>query len=74
MITIDMKATGLNIKSIMKSKGMKVSEVQNTMGFNNPQSIFKWMRGDSMPTIDNMVILADLLGVTIDQIVVTTKM
>ena len=27
-------------------------------------------RGDAMPSIDNLVILAHLLGVTIDQIII----
>ena len=38
-----------------------------------PQAIFKWMRGDSVPTIDNMIIIADMFGVTIDQIVVIKR-
>ena len=68
--TIDMTATGANIKALLKSKGLKVADVQKMCGFNTPQSIFKWMRGDAMPSIDNLVILAHLLGVTIDQIIV----
>ena len=71
MPIIDVKATGNNIKDIIKSKGFKISDVQARCGFNTPQAIFKWMRGDSVPTIDNMVIIADLFGVTIDQIIVT---
>ena len=68
--TIDMPATGANIKALLKSKGLKVADVQNMCGFNTPQAIFKWMRGDAMPSIDNLVILAHLLGVTIDQIII----
>ena len=68
--TIDMTATGANIKALLKARGLKVADVQNTCGFNTPQAIFKWMRGDAMPSIDNLVILSHLLGVTIDQIIV----
>ena len=68
-----MKATGANIKAIIKSKGFKIVDIQTRCGFTTPQAIFKWLRGDSMPTIDNMVILADMLGVTIDQMIVTNK-
>ena len=68
--TINMAATGANIKALIKSKGLRVVDIQNGCGFNTPQAIFKWMRGDAMPSIDNMVILAHLLGVTIDQIIV----
>ena len=68
--TINMTATGANIKSLIKTRGLKVVDVQNMLGFNTPQAIFKWMRGDAMPSIDNMVILAHLLDVTIDEIII----
>ena len=68
--TINMAATGANIKALIKNKGLKVADVQIRCGFNTPQAIFKWMRGDAMPTIDNMVILAHLLDVTIDKIII----
>ena len=68
--TINMTATGANIKYLIKTRGFKVADVQNMLGFNTPQAIFKWMRGDAMPSIDNMVILAHLLDVTIDEIII----
>ena len=68
--TINMTATGANIKNLIKSKGLKIVDIQNGCGFNTPQAVFKWMRGDAIPTIDNMVILAHMLDVTIDQIIV----
>ena len=70
MPTINMAATGSNIRALLKAKGLKVADVQHTCGFNTPQAIFKWMRGDAMPSIDNLVILSHILGVTIDQIIV----
>ena len=73
MPVIDMIATGRNIKNMIKAKGFKIADVQTKCGFNTPQAIFKWMRGDAMPTIDNFIIIADMFGVTIDQIIVVTK-
>ena len=66
----NMAATGANIKALIKANGLKVSDIQNKCGFNTPQSIFKWMRGDAIPSIDNLVILAYILNVTIDEIIV----
>ena len=68
--TINIAATGANIKALIKARGLKVADVQNRCGFNTPKAIFKWMRGDAMPTIDNLVILAHMLGVTINQIII----
>ena len=67
---LNMAATGANIKALLKARGLKVADVQIICGFNTPQAIFKWMRGDAMPSIDNLVILAHMLGVTIDQIII----
>ena len=69
--TIDMIATGANIRALIKGKGLKVADVQTVFGFNTPQAIFKWMRGDAMPSIDNIVILAHILDVPIDAIIIT---
>ena len=68
---INTRATGANIKSIMRSKNISTSELQSKLGFNTPQSIFKWLRGDMMPSLDNLVILAHILNTTIDNIIVT---
>ena len=73
MPVIDVAATGANIKTIMRAKGFRVADVQARCGFNTPQAIFKWMRGDAVPTIDNMIIIADMFGVTIDQIIVIKR-
>lgn len=67
---VNMAATGANIKALIKANGLKISDIQNKCGFNTPQSIFKWMRGDAIPSIDNLVILAYILNVTIDEIIV----
>ena len=69
--TINMTATGANIRALIKGKGLKVTDVQAVFGFNTPQAIFKWLRGDALPSIDNLVILAHILDVTIDTIIVT---
>ena len=68
---IDLRATGQNIKTMRKAAGFSVRDLQEILGFTNPQAIYKWQNGDSLPSIDNLVILAAVLGVTIDEILVT---
>lgn len=67
---IDLKATGQNIELLRKSAGVSVREIQDVMGFANPQAVYKWQKGVCLPTLDNLVILAAVLGVTIDEILV----
>lgn len=68
---IDTVTTGKNIKRIRESKGISVRELQEVFGFTNPQAIYKWQNGMSIPTLDNLVILASVLGTTIDEIIAT---
>ena len=69
--TIDMCATGKNIQTLRTMNGMSVKDLQNIMGFGTPQAIYKWQHGTAMPTIDNLIALAALFNVTVDEIIVT---
>ena len=67
---IDTVATGRNIDRLRIAAGMSVRDMQSVFGFATPQAIYKWLHGTSLPTIDNLVILAAMLNVTLDEIVV----
>lgn len=68
---IDMAKTGQNIVMQRKRAGLTVRDLQDAFGFGTPQAIYKWQQGLALPTIDNLVVLTALLGVTIDDILVT---
>lgn len=67
---IDMTATGMNIVRMRRNAGLTVKDLQDIFGFSTPQAIYKWQRGTAMPTVDNLVVLAAVFGVTIDDILV----
>ncbi len=67
---IDMTATGSNIVRMRQNAGLTVKDLQDIFGFSTPQAIYKWQRGTAMPTVDNLVVLAAVFGVTIDDILV----
>lgn len=71
--TIDMAKTGQNIMKLRKQNGFTVKELQDVFGFATPQAIYKWQHGTAMPTIDNLVVLAALFQVCIDDILVIDK-
>lgn len=72
--TIDMVRTGQNINRLRKNAGISVKDMQMIFGFATPQAIYKWQHGTALPTIDNLVVLAAVLGVKIDDILVMTDM
>jgi len=67
---IDMTATGMNIARLRRRAGLSVRDLQDIFGFSTPQAIYKWQHGAAMPTVDNLVVLAAVFGVTIDDILV----
>lgn len=69
--TIDMDKTGQNITRLRIQNGFSVEDLQDVFGFATPQAIYKWQHGKAMPTIDNLVVLAALFQVHMDDILVT---
>ena len=70
MPAIDMVATGRNISKMRQAAGLTVKDLQILFGFATPQAIYKWQHGTAMPAIDNLVSLAMIFGVKIDDIIV----
>lgn len=67
---IDLIATGQNIAKKRKHAGYSVRQMQKILGFSTPQAIYKWQRGESLPSIDNLAVLAAVLNVKMDDIIV----
>ena len=67
---IDMTATGKNIARLRIRAGLSVRDLQDIFGFCTPQAIYKWQRGTALPTIDNLVVLAMVFRVKMDDIIV----
>ena len=70
MPVIDMTATGINITRLRVNAGLTVKDLQKIFGFSTPQAIYKWQRGAALPTVDNLVVLAAIVGVKIDDILI----
>ena len=65
-----MAGTGMQIVRLRKAAGLSVKDLQQIFGFSTPQAIYKWQQGAAMPTIDNLVVLSAVFGVSIDDILV----
>ena len=70
MPVVDMAATGANILQLRIANDMTVKDLQGVFGFATPQAIYKWQQGRDLPTVDNLVILAAVFRVTVDDILV----
>lgn len=70
MPIVNMTKTGENIIRLRQEAGMSVRDLQNIFGFTTPQAIYKWQHGTALPTVDNLVILAAVFQVPMDEILV----
>ena len=67
---IDLVATGNNIRRLRLARGITVRDLQSYFGFEEPRAIYKWQKGESLPTVDNLYALGTLFDVPMDQILV----
>lgn len=68
---LDLTATGEKIKTLMKLRGLSPRKLQIILNFPYVQTIYNWFSGKNMPSIDNLMVLSDLLEVPINELLVT---
>lgn len=76
---IDSQATAQNIKRMLDERGITARMVQEALQLESIQAVYKWFRTakggktNSIPSIDNMVLLAELMNVTLEDILVLRR-
>lgn len=68
---IDMIETGKNIERLRKQNGLSVKDLQDKFSFSTPNAIYKWQKGQMLPTVDNLIVLASIFHVKVEDILVT---
>ncbi|MDF2842795.1 MAG: family transcriptional regulator [Herbinix sp.] len=68
--TINLVKTGMNITRLRDENGMSVKDLQDLFGFATPQAIYKWQHGTTLPSVDNLVVLAAVFAVQVDDILI----
>ncbi len=66
---IDKKATGNRIKGIMEQKKISVKDLKEYLGLSCVQSVYHWLDGTCLPTLDNLYAMSQLFGTSIDAMI-----
>lgn len=66
---IDREKTGQQIKKMMEERGITVLEVQKYLCLGCVQSIYHWFHGLSLPSLDNLYALSELMQVPMDVLI-----
>ncbi len=70
---IDPVATGRNILYLRQQRGLSVKDLQEWFHFDSPRAIYKWQKGETLPSVDNLYALSQLFDVPIEAILVEQK-
>ncbi len=69
---IDLAATGENLHRLRLEHGFRVHDLQMKFGISF-QAVYKWERGDGLPSIEVLLALAKLYGSTVEESLVQQK-
>ena len=68
---IDVKATGLNICSRLEAHEILKSELRLYLGYTSAEAIYRWPEGKNLPTLQNLYAISQILGISINELLVT---
>ena len=70
---INMVETGRNIRRLRKARGITIRELQEFFGFDSPRAIYKWQKGETLPSVDNLFALGVILNAPLESILSARK-
>ncbi len=65
---IDLEKTGELLERKIKEQGYVVKDIQEYLQLACPQSIYRWYKGQILPSVDNLLMLSRLLGVHMEDL------
>ncbi len=66
---INKRETGIKLRKIMDEHGITVKDVQEYLKLGSVQSVYHWLNGLSMPTVDNLYALSEYFKLPIDDMI-----
>ncbi|MDE7324225.1 MAG: helix-turn-helix domain-containing protein [Lachnospiraceae bacterium] len=71
LISLDMRMTGKVIKNMITKRGFSIREIQQKLNLSCPQPVYRWMSGQTMPSLDNLYMLSSILGMHMEDLLMT---
>ncbi len=67
---IDMAASGERIRSVIREKGFTVKDIQEYLHLSCPQPVYRWFKGQILPSLDHVYALSQLLHMHMEDLLV----
>lgn len=68
---INMKESGKRIQACVQNAGYDVKGIQHCLHLSCPQPVYRWFQGRILPSVDHLLMLSRLLGVHMEELLVT---
>ena len=67
---IDMQRTGAKMKRLLETAGYTPRMIQEYLHLSCVQPIYRWYKGLILPSVDHLLMLSELLGVHMEELLV----
>ena len=67
---IDIEKTGKHLRELCRQYGITITEIQNELYLKCPQSIYRWFKGESLPTVNHLIVLAYMMRLPVEELIV----
>lgn len=67
---IDQQRIGQKLKIIIKLAGYDVKYIQEYLNLSCPQPVYRWFKGQILPSVEKLCALSNLLGVHMEELLV----
>lgn len=67
---IDMQKTGKRIRHFIEKAGYNPRMIQEYLHLSCVQPIYRWYKGSILPSVDNLFMLSELLGIHMEDLLV----
>ena len=67
---IDMQRTGRKLKKMIEAAGYTPRMIQDYLHLSCVQPIYRWYKGQILPSVDNLFMLSELLDVHMEELLV----
>lgn len=67
---IDLAETGRHLEELIRKSGISVKKIQDMLHLSCPQPVYRWMKGQMLPTVDHLYALAKLFSIHMEELLV----
>lgn len=68
-ITLDVKSSGQKLHAAIRKSGYSVRDIQKMLSLACPNSVYRWINGHTMPSIENLFRLSRILNTSMENLI-----